>query len=347
MVKFPKPSPNKDYEILIQKGFEKYPKRKENYEKFLKNNKRKEVDYYPIKLDIEPTSKCNLRCHMCIVSSPEHKGMNLSFEDFKNILDKQIGVFEIKVQGLGEPFLNKDFVKMVEYASSLYIWTRSTTNATLLHKDDNYQKIIDADIGELQISIDGVKKETYSKIRINSDFDRVVENCKLINNYQKLKGVQKTRMWVLLQKDNYEDLFEFPYFAKELGFDRLTISIDVNGWGNEEWDKKNAEKRVMLSQEDIDKLLKIAKNLDIELTFWDTLSKYNKNNLCLWPFSRFVVTADKKIVPCCLISDPKVINFGDIDKFEKYWFGDKYQNFRQQHISGEIPPFCKFCYDKE
>ena len=345
MLKIPKPSPIKEYEEIRQKGFSLYPKRYENYIKYNQSKNKINIDYLPIKLDIEPTSKCNLKCSMCIVSTGENSNLNLSFKDFKNILDEQIGVFELKIQGLGEPFLNPEFIKMVEDASNKYIWTRSTTNATLLHKNEYYKKIIDANIGELQISIDGVKKETYEKIRINSDFELVKENCKLINNYQKEKKVQKTRMWTLLQKDNFEDLFEFPKFAKELGFDRLTISIDVNGWGNEEWDKKNTSKRVLLTQENVDELLDIAQKIGIELTFWDISSKYDKNNICQWPFSRCMISATKKIIPCCLISDEKVYNFGDVEKFDEIWLGNEYTKFRQNHLDNKIPNICKFCYE--
>jgi pyrroloquinoline quinone biosynthesis protein E len=59
---------------------------------------------------------------------------------------------------------------MVEYARRRHIWVRSTTNASLLDRKDNYRKIIDADICELQATIDGGTKETFEKIRGGSRF---------------------------------------------------------------------------------------------------------------------------------------------------------------------------------
>jgi len=346
MLKFPKPSASSDYDIVKEKGLNRFPKRMENYKQYMSNQKGINLQHYPIKLDIEPTSMCNLKCHMCIVSTTGYKGSHLSYDSFKEIIDKQIGVFELKIQGLGEPFLNKEFTKMVKYASELDIWTRSTTNATILDENDNYKKIIDANIGELQISVDGVKKSTYERIRINSNFEKVVQNCKLINNYQKEKNVQKTRMWTLLQKDNFEDLFEFPRFAKELGFDRLTISMDVNGWGDDEWSKVNAQKKVNLAQEDIDKLLDISEKFGLDLTFWDISVKYDKHNICQWPFTRCMISANSKVIPCCIISDPKIYNFGDSKDFDTIWLKD-YNDFRKEHITGDIPDVCKFCYTME
>lgn len=347
MLNFPTPSPSGVYKKVIEAGLKKYPKRAQNYKSYLENSKSAKIFHLPIKIDIEPTSKCNLRCHMCIVSTIGYKGTNLSFEEYKKIVDEQVGVMELKIQGLGEPFLNKDFSKMVQYASNRLIWTRSTTNATILHESENYKKIIDANIGELQISVDGTKKTTYEKIRINADFDIVKKNCQLINSYQKQKNVQKTRMWTLLQRDNIEDLFDFPYFAKELGFDRATISMDVNGWGDDEWSKINEEKKVNLTQEDIDNLLDIAKKINLDLTFWDIAAKYNRTNICQWPFSRCMISADSKVVPCCIVSDPKIFNFGDVNNFKNIWF-EGYNSFRENHLSGDIvPDICKSCYVKD
>jgi MoaA/NifB/PqqE/SkfB family radical SAM enzyme len=58
-----------------------------------------------------------------------------------------------------------------------------------LHLKDNYKKLIDSGVNEIQISIDGADKETFEKIRVGSVFELVVENCKLINAYAKERGL--------------------------------------------------------------------------------------------------------------------------------------------------------------
>ena len=68
----------------------------------------------------------------------------------------------------------------------------------------------------MQISVDGTTKDSYEAIRKGARFDRMVENCKLINEYCASLGVEKTRMWSLIQRDNIAELKEFPKFAKEL-----------------------------------------------------------------------------------------------------------------------------------
>ena len=54
-----------------------------------------------------------------------------------NLLDEQIGLVEIKIQGLGELFLSNDFIPMVEYARQKHLWVRSTTNTYYINKKED------------------------------------------------------------------------------------------------------------------------------------------------------------------------------------------------------------------
>lgn len=346
---FPKPkSDTRAYEAMLKKGLSNYPQRGENYKRYKQGLLGVELNYLPIKMDIEPNSSCNLKCKICLASEFKNnkRAKDLSCNEFKKIIDSQYGLTEIKIQGLGEPFLCADFIRMVRYASDNDIWVRTTTNGTLLGRKEYYKKIIDAGIGEIQISMDGVTKKTYEKIRIKSNFGLVSGNCSLINGYCQKCGIDKTRMWVVLQKENFHELFKFPVFAKELGFKRLTISLEVNSWGSRKWAQKNNRKKVShkVSQHDIDILLREAKGLGLDLTFWDVNEKYTKENPCLWPFERSYITSDMKIVPCCMIGDPQIVNFGNADNFQKIWESGVYLNFRRAHLEGRVPSFCKSCY---
>src|SRR5258705_1616664 len=87
------------------------PRRRENYEKYIRSSRRSAVvDYLPIKLDIENVSRCNFRCTMCVVSDWEKgkRGEDLALEDFQRLIDEQYGLVEIKLQGIGEPTMQGD-----------------------------------------------------------------------------------------------------------------------------------------------------------------------------------------------------------------------------------------------
>ena len=218
--------------------------RRANYEIYQRSRRVKtaKLDYLPIKLDIENVSRCNFRCTMCQVSD-WHKGTrakDLPVECFKRIIDEQYGLVEIKLQGMGEPLLQRDdFFEMVRYARASHIWVRTTTNASLLHLRNNYQKLVDADPNEIQISIDGATKETFEGIRRQSDFEQVIENCITINKYCREKNVRRTKMWVVVQKQNVHEAHQLLDLAHRAGFEDLVYSIDLNFWGQQSWQATN------------------------------------------------------------------------------------------------------------
>ena len=143
--KLPKPIPaggidryNEERELCLSLN----NKKKENYDRYLvsKEGRNSVLDYLPIKLDIENVSRCNFRCQMCQVSGWEQgkRAEDMSFESFKNLIDEQYGVIELKIQGMGEPILGRDkYFKMIRYARERHIWVRTVTNASILHKTEN------------------------------------------------------------------------------------------------------------------------------------------------------------------------------------------------------------------
>jgi pyrroloquinoline quinone biosynthesis protein E len=349
---FPVPKPDiKRYNDFLQKGFQRFPERKENYKMYKNVKKSSNVNYLPIKADIENVSRCNLRCSHCLMSTfkNQKRADDLTFDDFKSFIDEQYGLIEIKMQGIGEPFLHKDFIKMVEYATEKNIWIRTTTNGMLLHKNENYKRIIDANIGEIQVSIDGATQKTQELIRINSKLDVILKNCKLLNDYGQSKGIDFTRMWTVLQNKNLHESKELIILAKEIGFNRLTFSIELREWENNDvLNKTIKQNRInnLINQDWIDDHLEFSDKVGIELTFWHATERFTKDNICMWPFERILLSSDREIVPCCIIADPSIFTFGKYikGKFKEIWNGEEYINFRKAHLEGNIPEICKPCY---
>ena len=66
---------------------------------------------------------CNIECKNCYIeSSPKNDSLvYLTFEEVKlfidEVIDKNLGTNEIGFTG-GEPFMNKDIIKMIEYSLS-------------------------------------------------------------------------------------------------------------------------------------------------------------------------------------------------------------------------------------
>ncbi|HUL51623.1 MAG TPA: radical SAM protein [Candidatus Nitrosotalea sp.] len=332
------------------------PRRRQNFEKYMRSSRRSAtVDYLPIKLDIENVSRCNFHCTMCVVSDwPKGKrGDDMSLAEFQRLIDEQYGLVEIKLQGIGEPTMQgDDFFEMIKYARARNIWVRTTTNASLLHIKDNYRKLVDSGVNEIQISIDGADKATFESIRRGSRFEKVIENCKLINAYCREKGVVRTKMWTVAQKGNAHQLEALVRLAHEAGFTNQVFSLELTNWGLDAWDARNGSVSVehSLDPARLRALETLGRSLGVKVWFWNITEKFGTDSpdkLCPWPFERAFVSSDSRTVPCCIIGNPDAYEIGRGKSFLEVWKGPEYVAFRQAHLEGKIPKICEFCYYKD
>lgn len=142
-------------------------------------------DYLPIRLWVEPTSVCNIRCVMCPQSFERRfaKGY-MEFSLFKKIIDEaREFVYDVNLHHTGEPTLHPKLPEMIRYARESGIYTRLHTNATILNEERAYA-LLTSGLDLISFSFDGYEKEEYEKIRVRSDFDKTLNN---ILNFLRLK----------------------------------------------------------------------------------------------------------------------------------------------------------------
>lgn len=337
------------YEAEREARFHVEPRALENWRKI---NRSAEVDYLPSRLDIENVSRCNFACTMCAVSKwPKgQRAKDMPVGDFKRLIDEQVGLVEIKLNGIGEPLMaGEEFFEMIRYARERRIWVRITTNASLLHLKDNYKKLIDSGVNEIDISIDGADAQTFEGIRIQSDFSRVAANCILLNDYARSQGKPSAKMWTLVQKANQANLPSHVQWAKEHGFTHLVFSLGLHGWGDTELAQRNHAEETRIPDWELWLLVERGLKLGVRVAFWNTNTKFSTaspKTLCPWPFDRAVVTSDSRTVPCCMIGSPDAFEFGrgSGKTFLENWQGGEYRAFRQAHLDGKVPQVCKGCY---
>lgn len=143
------------------------------------------LPYPPVRLWVEPTNHCNLRCLICpnkLLKEGE-KGF-MEFELFKKITDEAAGfVFELSMAHRGESLLHPQILDMIRYAKEKGLFTRLHTNGTLL-SEEMARGILSSGLDRLSFSFDGYNKETYESIRRGGDFNQTVTN---INRFFELK----------------------------------------------------------------------------------------------------------------------------------------------------------------
>jgi radical SAM protein with 4Fe4S-binding SPASM domain len=150
------------------------------------------LSYLPLRLWIEPTSVCNLRCVMCPNKElpKAHKGF-MEFALFRKIIDEAAGfAFDVNLHHRGESLLHPDFIEMVGYAHKAGLVTRFHTNGTVLD-EDKARALIAAGLDQFAFSFDGFDAETYERIRVNADFETTVGNIVRFLEVKKGLGAKK------------------------------------------------------------------------------------------------------------------------------------------------------------
>jgi radical SAM protein with 4Fe4S-binding SPASM domain len=149
--------------------------------------KTQEVDEYPPVIQIEPSSSCNYRCVFCFQTDKKlttrqngHMGQ-MEMQLFKDIVDQiENNVFSITLASRGEPLINRDIGKMLNYTKNKFLAIKLNTNASLLN-DDLSRDILESGINTLVFSADASGEPLYSKLRVNGKFENIIKNIKRFN----------------------------------------------------------------------------------------------------------------------------------------------------------------------
>lgn len=182
-------TPERVEQFEANRGFGVAEDYRENRKLWTEYAKKQHVSDYPLHVDIELASVCNLQCPMCYtISSEFKKKVNtklMDYELFTKLVDECAagGVYSIRLSFRGESFLHKRIVDCVRYAKQKGIREVSTLTNGLRLDEEMFTQMMEAGIDWITISFDGLC-ETYEQIRRPAKYDRAVEK---IANYARIK----------------------------------------------------------------------------------------------------------------------------------------------------------------
>jgi radical SAM protein with 4Fe4S-binding SPASM domain len=283
---------------------------------------RKSVQWgMPISISFEPTTSCNLRCPECpsglrAFSRPTGMLRKDFFRETIDQLEKELTYLVFYFQG--EPYLNPEFVNMVQYASSKKIYTATSTNAHYL-TDANAKKTVESGLDRLIISIDGTTQETYQQYRVGGKLDKVLEGARNIVKWKKeLKS--KTPFIIfqfLVVRHNEHQIEDVKQLAKEIGVDDVWLKTA------QVYDYENDPNGLIPTN---NKYSRYKKGKDGKMQF-----KGNNQNHCWRLWHDPVITWDGAVVPCCFDKDAQH-KLGSLQQqsFKEVWRSGVYNHFRHQ-----------------
>lgn len=203
--------------------------------------KQKIVRKYPLQVDLELSSQCNLQCPMCYTNTIDFiENVEKRFLDidlYKKIIDEVADkVYAIRLSWRGESTIHPNFIEAIQYAKDKGVKEVSfLTNCSKLSLSF-FEKIAHAGADWISASIDGTW-ETYNKIRKPLIFEETFKKIKDINQYKAENNLVKPTIkiqtiWPAI-RDNpeeyynlfapYVDLISFNPLIDYLGKDKEII----------------------------------------------------------------------------------------------------------------------------
>ena len=278
---------------------------------------------------IETASACNLRCQHCTTGvaygSTDRRVMRM--ETFDRVIDQINRVPTIKRAVLylgGEPLLNKNHAlmcKRIKQETNIRR-TKFVTNGMLI--DEEWcDKLADADVDSISISIDGLSPAEHNVLRTRSDFETIRKNVWLLKNRFEQKGCQ-TKIQLgntQIKRTNDPKRAIVPDFlAKEFpGFDIGSGYAMV-------WPGMEAE------DTGLDGL---------------TVEHKSARNFCDHPFFDLAIRANGDIILCCYdISGKHVMGNVMKDEILDVYQSEAYVDLRRAMTKGDkagVPEICRKC----
>jgi len=298
------------------------------------------LHYYPNTLSIDIGNVCNLRCPLCPTGRGDDgaaKGF-MAIEDYKRIID-ELGPYltKLDLHNWGEPLLNKDLIPMIRYAKARDIPVHISTNLMKLD-EEMAEALIDTRLEKIFISCDGASPETYSIYRVGGDFDKLINNIRLLIAAKKKLRNRTTRLRLLFHvfRHNEHEIEKITRLARDLGVE-LVIDRMRPDMGKEIFE--DAREAIERDSQWIP--------TDPRYCPFDMEKKEKKAfRPCRELWKTAVVNWEGSILPCCAVYGERY-RFGNIfeEPFFVIWNNDKYIAARKE-VRGEIdlsPTICHTC----
>lgn len=286
----------------------------------------------------EMANSCNLQCSLCNTGAMRQhfpgveRGL-MQFETFKAGLDKLLPEIEsLLLYNWGEPLLNKDLFRCIEYAKCYHVRTQLSTNM-MLYTEATGLQLIRSGLDKLIVSCDGLDQETYRIYRSGGTLDKVVASVEnLVLQKRRMNSLHPhIEMQCIVFAFNEHQLTQYEQFWKARGADSVhfikmsymsqygQVKAQTNGY--------------------------IPSHPDFQPHF-----PYGTLRSCSEPYNHVTIDWNGDWYTCCFPSGMREYRIGNIvtDDFWELWNGEAYRYCRallknQKSGDGYCETMCHDC----
>jgi MoaA/NifB/PqqE/SkfB family radical SAM enzyme len=166
----------------------------------------------------EVTDNCNAHCVMCPREKHDRAHGIMDTAKYKRSIDEVVtlGAKSVVLTGFGEPLLDRELEKKIEYAKNKGLHTYIITNGSALN-DRRSIGLLSAGLDEMRVSFYGMRAETYNAVMRGLEHRRTTRS---ILNFLALRSDMnarcKVQMSYLVLPENEADVDVFRLFWEPL-----------------------------------------------------------------------------------------------------------------------------------
>jgi radical SAM protein with 4Fe4S-binding SPASM domain len=275
--------------------------------------------HFPKYFEIETVRACNSKCIMCTISDWRDYGIRMTDLLYEKIVEElscyASWIHTVCLSRDGEPLLDTGIAQKVRMLKRIGIKNVTLTSNALLLTEQKAIELINSGLDDIMLSIDGITKSTYEKIRRGLNYETVIEN---VSNLLKLRNESGSSMSIRIR------------FVKMLENEQET-----DGWLKFWQDKVSSIDRVYV----------------MPMHTWGgqlRVASYESAQVipCVFLFSSLAIHADGSVGQCN-VDYNSVAQLGDIQNssIKEIWGGDRINKLRESHLHGRrlTMPLCREC----
>ncbi len=313
----------------------------------------------PSELQVEVTSRCNLRCSACLITYEElDSPADLTMQQWQRVVGDLPRLQRVAFQLNGEPLLNPHVFAMIADARRRGAFTVMNSNGTLLDSDRAGQ-VVASGLHELRISLDGARPETVAQMAGTDILAKVQRGVAAVVRARGTAAAPRLSLWMVATRKNIQELPELVQLAADWGVDEVyTQRLVLTGHGVARPEFSLHGRSSVLLRDVMARAEAVAAKTGVALRAsgrvpilqsFQTSDEQHPQRGCYRPWRSAVVTAGMRVLPCCIgsftasYSDLELGNLAT-ETWHEIYNGERYRALRRGILErGPLRPECRDC----
>lgn len=306
---------------------------------------------YPEAIEIEPTTRCHLRCLICEHTYWQEKQRDMSFAEFKRIVDQFPRLKWIGTTGIGDQFLNKDYLRMLEYLKQRGVYVEFFNTFDLV-TPEVADRLIDLEVDKIWLSCDAATAGTYEKLRAPARFDTVMKNVRYFLERKQQRRALLPELWFhfIINKLNVAEMPAYVDMVASLMKGVPNAATLIFFTGLMEFKEVMPYKQWEISRELRERVHEKIRQHGFYLIWNENIDRAQPPKQCTKWTEPFIL-ATGHIQPCCVLNEANARDFqkeaafmnlleGD---FRQFWRSVEFRQFLRTLHSNRFPRVCTNC----